>query len=222
MSLYIVVEGRRTEKKVYQAWLNLALPGFAKVATPSDVAPNSYYLISGNGYPRYIETITAAIADIKDNHTFNRLIVAVDSEELAFDERYAEILKVVEAADCHVPVNIIVQNPCIESWFLGNKAFIRTNPSQSELNQFLSHFDVCQKDPEQLPIPEGYSTKASYHLAYFKEACRERDLSYSKRRPGEVLKRHYLDALAQRFDNTGHIPSFGALLRLFRELGAAI
>jgi hypothetical protein len=58
----------------------------------------------------------------------------------------------------------------------------------------------------------GYLRKAHFHLNYLKEMLAERSHRYSKDRPGVVLEHSYFDALRQRCQRTGHLPSFQRLL----------
>lgn len=48
------IEGKRTEKKVYPAWLSILTPHLKKVNIAGDVSDDNYYLISGEGYPFFI------------------------------------------------------------------------------------------------------------------------------------------------------------------------
>jgi hypothetical protein len=47
MNLYFLVEGKRTEKKVYPAWLAHLLPELQRVQNYDQVNQNNYYLFSG-------------------------------------------------------------------------------------------------------------------------------------------------------------------------------
>ena len=67
----------------------------------------------------------------------------------------------------------------------------------------------------------GYNTKAQFHYDYLREMLSEQGLTYSKNTTGPVSEKHYLDALTERHDNTGHIASFGELLAVFSKLEEA-
>jgi hypothetical protein len=47
-----------------------------------------FYLISGNGYPNYLNIIENAIEDVNNLKNFDFLIVAVDSEDKTYQEKY--------------------------------------------------------------------------------------------------------------------------------------
>jgi len=64
MNLYFLVEGRRTEKKVYSAWIHHVFPHLRKAATIDEVESNHFFIISGNGYPSYYSRIPTALEDI--------------------------------------------------------------------------------------------------------------------------------------------------------------
>ncbi len=51
MNLYFLVEGKRTEPKIYPSWFEYLLPNYNKIQNPGKVSNNNYYLISGLGYP---------------------------------------------------------------------------------------------------------------------------------------------------------------------------
>ena len=46
MNLYFLVEGRRTEKKVYGAWIHYVFPHLRKAATIEEVESNHFFMIS--------------------------------------------------------------------------------------------------------------------------------------------------------------------------------
>ena len=54
MNLYFLVEGKRTENKVYPAWLKHLLPELQQVKNFDEVDKNNFYLFSANGYPSII------------------------------------------------------------------------------------------------------------------------------------------------------------------------
>ena len=54
MKAYFVVEGRRTEKKVYTAWLSHLVPELTRLNFCDEATANGYFLISAEGYPRII------------------------------------------------------------------------------------------------------------------------------------------------------------------------
>ncbi len=222
MNLYVLVEGRVTERRVYQAWFSYFFPELEKVDRIEDISDSHYFLISGDGYPSYVQRISAALKDIRAHRQIDHLFICVDAEEFGFDDKLAEIEQLIAMGPVPRSHFIIVQDCCIETWFLGNSRFMRQNPQSESLRTWKEFYDVSQADPEQMPRHEYYVTRAQFHLAYLKEMMRERDLSYSKTSPGPVVEEHYFRELVTRNQSTGHLKSFGRLVSVWRSLGASI
>jgi hypothetical protein len=110
-----------------------------------------------------------------------------------------------------------VQHCCIETWFLGNSKILRKHPQSNKLLEFKKFYDVSINDPELMDCPEGYLTKASFHLEYLKEMLIEQNpnLRYTKKYPGPTTEKAYLDALRQRCEKTEHLPSLKRLLDIW-------
>ena len=64
MNLFFLVEGRRTESKIYPAWLSYLLPQLQRVKNYRKITQNNYYLIDGGGYPSIKERIVYYIDEI--------------------------------------------------------------------------------------------------------------------------------------------------------------
>lgn len=67
-----------------------------------------------------------------------------------------------------------------------------------------------------------YLIRAQFHEEYLKEMFREHRLSYNKAKPKEVSERYYLEELVKRNRQTGHLPTFGDLIELWRRFGGVI
>ncbi|MCA9710132.1 MAG: hypothetical protein KDK70_30110, partial [Myxococcales bacterium] len=185
MSLYVVVEGDRTEPRLYRAWLPLLLPGIAEVRRIEDARGRAFFLIAGKGYPHYLDRIEAAIEDIRASQgRFTHLLVCIDAEEAGHDERLAEVEGAIARGRCPVASTVIVAECCVETWLLGNRRFIRPAPHDPELGQFLRHYDVRTLDPEGIAPHPGHRNRASLCLRYVQAAFRERHERYSKKNPG--------------------------------------
>ncbi|MEM0999584.1 MAG: hypothetical protein AAGN35_21180 [Bacteroidota bacterium] len=59
MNLYFLLEGKRTEPKVYPNWLKVLLPQYSRVAVADEARANNYYMILGFGYPSLSSCISA-------------------------------------------------------------------------------------------------------------------------------------------------------------------
>ena len=91
MNIYLVVEGSG-EKKVYRKWIPWLFPEYTIVNDLDKLSNNNIYIISGRGYPSYFDIIERAAEDVYTNPTINRLVVAVDSEEMSYDQKRKEDL----------------------------------------------------------------------------------------------------------------------------------
>ena len=224
MNCCYLVEGRQTEKKVYRAWLGHVFPDLVEAETIGQLAPegNHYVIVTGGGYPSYLSTIGQAIRDAIDTGNVSQMFVCVDAENETAEDRRSEISNVVEEFRVPFAVHIVVHNCCIETWFLGHGKMLRRNPQSEGLRRYKRFYDVSQNDPELMSCPADVVVKAPFHCEYLKEMLREQNLRYTKVHPGVVMDRSYLAALAQRWQDTRHIGSFGSLLEAWRELGGAI
>ena len=54
MNIYFLLEGRRTEKKVYRAWINHFIPHITEVSLYDKAFENNFFLLSLSGYPSVI------------------------------------------------------------------------------------------------------------------------------------------------------------------------
>jgi len=59
MNVYFLVEGRRTEKKIYPKWLSHLVPELTKVDFFEDVKEFNYKLFSGFGFPHLLHNFNA-------------------------------------------------------------------------------------------------------------------------------------------------------------------
>lgn len=222
MSLYIIVEGRRTEPRLLRAWLPLLAPAHQAAARVEDVGTRSYFVVAGFGYPSYHERIRAAVADIQRFPNFSWLVVMVDAEELSLADRRAEVQEVIEESRCPIPSVVLVADCCVETWLLGNRKMVRPQASTSELQAHLAHYDVRRHDPERMPLRSDYERRAPHHFDYLRAVFAERDMAFSKAHPGHAASPEYLHELRGRTkekDEGGwHLASFRELLLFFEEL----
>jgi hypothetical protein len=223
MKWYIVVEGRQTERKLYQSWLAHAFHGLERVARIEDMAENRYYLIVGHGYPSYLDRIRAAIDDIRDHGAaFDHLLVCVDAEEMSAEQRRAEIEDIIHEHSCTVDHTVAVHDCCIETWLLGNATLVRRNPQREALRRYQAFYDVRELDPESMPSMDRTKPRATFHHDYLCEMFRERTIHYSKSRPGHACEPTYLQELVKRVDTTAHLRSLAFLIERWRGLGAQL
>ena len=124
---YLVVEGDG-EKKVYEHWVPLINPSLSVVESLNEVQQNNLLINSGGGYPNYFEVIKNGVEDVATNEQLDRLVIAIDSEEMTYEEKWREIDEFVKKRGKSLDCKIIVQHFCLETWALGNKAIASRNP----------------------------------------------------------------------------------------------
>jgi hypothetical protein len=218
MNIHIVVEGAIGEKKVYQHWIPLVNPSLRYVQHISEIQDNHFTIVAGGGYPYYYEVIDAAVDDVNSHGNIDRFVVAVDSEDMSFDEKYTEIETRLSGSRCTAKVQIVVQHFCLETWALGNKVIIRPNPQDLKLREYKKFYDVRRRDPELLPPyqPEELN-RAQFAEKYLRRALQDkyRKLTYTKSNPDVLLHFKYFQRVKERLEQTGHIPSFGTFLTAF-------
>jgi hypothetical protein len=218
VNIYVVVEGEATEREVYRCWIPYANPTLVYVDHIGQVTGNNFLIIAGFGYPQYFDVVDAAIADVNENRQFDRLVIAVDSEEISLEERYTEIYDHVSGMPCRVEIRIVIQHFCLETWALGNRSIMSPSSQGLRLRQYKRFFDVSRSDPELMPgYPAEELNRSQFALRYLVCALQERyrNLTYIKSRPKALLNPKYFEKVRRRLMTTGHIHSFQAFLDAF-------
>jgi hypothetical protein len=222
MNIFILVEGK-TERKIYPKWLKQLLPTLTKVDRPALINQNNYCIVSGNGYPSILGYLKESIDEANRIGTFDFFIVIADTDDIDIADRELEIrdyvlknnIKLNDSTD----FVIILQRCCIETWFLGNRKIFKKNTQDTELNDWIKHFNVSIDDPETMISPTNYNGAiGNFHKMYLKKMLAERHISYSEIQPNAVTEPPYLDEIIKRFEQTGHIATFGALLDFCKKL----
>lgn len=218
MNIHVVTEGNVGEKKVYRHWIPLANPDLIYVDHISEIKNNNFSIISGGGYPNYFDIIGSAIEDVNVGGNIDRLVVAVDSEEMSYEEKKVEIQEFISKSTCHADVRIVIQHFCLETWALGNQIIISTKPKSEKLRSYMRLYNVRINDPELLPPHDQESlNRAQFAEKYLKTALLEKykQLTYSKSNPRALLHDKYFERVKQRTIRTGHIQSFCDFLNAF-------
>lgn len=222
MNLYFLVEGRNCERKLYPKWLTHLLPSYSQVEQYQAATENSYYLISGQGYPRLLDvTLPNAVEEVVTSTLYDYLVVVLDADDATVEMRIAEVearLADVDLGSCKL--KIIVQNCCIESWFLGNRNVFQRQPQDTNLSQYIRFYNVKDDDPELMGKPSYVqASKAAFHKRYLKLMLAERNIRYTEKSPSDVGELHYLSALQTRVtDEPTHLQTFQTLLDFCHEL----
>jgi hypothetical protein len=226
MNLYFIVEGRRTEKKVYPEWLNLLIPELNRVNWAFEATSNSYYLFNGNGFPALLHNhLSNSIKEVNELNKFNYLILVLDVDETTVEFRVNEVNSFIvenklKIENCELV--IIPQDKCIETWFLGNKSIYKSNPQSSVLRDYVKFYNVKNNDPELMPVFNGFNTHSQFHADYCTEFLRERNIRYSKNNPNGVTEAIYLNRLIERTKETNHIKSFKNFIEFCNEIRGKI
>jgi Domain of unknown function (DUF4276) len=210
MNLYFIVEGE-TERKVYPSWLSYLLPELERVKNPSQVQTNNYYLISGGGYPSLYEEVEAAVENINISQKYNYLIICTDAEENSVEYMQQEISEYFLENELNIEnsqLKIVIQNRCIETWFLGNSKIYSRQPQSQRLLEYNRYYDVSKECPELMGKYES-DVHAHFHEAYLKELFAAKNMQYSKTKPRDVQEEYYLQELQIRSQRqANHLPTF--------------
>jgi hypothetical protein len=208
MNLYFIVEGRRTEYKIYPSWLQHLLPGHQRISIVAKAQRKNYYLAHGQGIPSLYKFVQDAVEELNELGTFNFLVVCLDAEEGTLEQAKEDLMNSLAKRNLKpqgYEIKVIVQNRCMETWLLGNRRVFQRNPGDATLRSYVSHFDVSQGDPEQMPKLVSDATHAAFHLDYLKRILQQRNMEYTKVSPTAVTTPDYLDQLILRTKETNHL-----------------
>ena len=218
MNIYFLVEGRRTEKKVYPKWLKHLIPELIEINDPFAVETNNFYVFNGNGFPSILDNhLKNAVEDINTIGKFQYLVMCIDADEVNVAERTQEVYTFIKekAINLHATTKfvLIIQNRCIETWCLANRKVYKRNPSEALLQEYTNFYDVSNDDPELMGKLDDFTTHAQFHAAYLKEMLYERKISYSKSNPRGITEATYLKELITRARETNHIATFQSFIQ---------
>lgn len=224
MKLYLLVEGK-SELKIYPGWFSLLLPAFSKLDKFDDKSENGYFIISGLGYPHLLdEVLVNSVKDIKASNDYDFLVLVLDADECSSEERLKEVSNFIKKNRIkmgRVKLVVIIQNRCIETWLLGNTTFVKKLPSTQTMKEYKRFFDVRTQDPEEMGKLPEFNTHSQFHYDYLRETFKERNLSYSKSNPKEVVKKTYLNQLKSRVAKYPlHLSSFQTFLDFCRDVNS--
>lgn len=217
MNIYLVVEGQIGEKKVYSNWIKYINKQMQLVNSIDEISHNSVYIVSGGGYPNYFDIIENAAQDVM-TYNIDRLVVAIDSEDMTYEEKHHEVDEFIYNFGLNINYKIIVQHFCLETWALGNRIIVSRKPSSERVKKYRQIHDVLVYDPADLPpnMEEGLN-RAQFAERYLRALLNDnyKNLSYSKRNPEVLLHSKYYQRVFDRFTETGHIASFNDFLNAF-------
>ncbi len=78
---------------------------------------------------------------------------------------------------CSPKLLIIMQNRCIETWFLGNRKIYSRQPQSSPLLDYSCHYNISINCPELMANYPTFNTHAQFHEAYLRELFRAKNVS---------------------------------------------
>ncbi len=210
MNLYFLVEGRRSESKVYPKWLEYFLPELKRVDNYDEVEDNNYYLISGGGYPSIYHHLKNAMEEINSIPKYDYLILCLDADEATVEERSREVNNFIKKERLELldtRFKIIVQNRCIETWFLGNRIVYPRQPDGQTFIGYSKFYNVSIDDPESMGVYMTFKSVSLFHYSYLKEMLAERNIKYTKNMPRAVTEPPYIEQLVARVGDTPHLKS---------------
>lgn len=215
MNIYFLVEGF-TESGFYPKFLDYYFEGSLVKVDQYDLAiSNNYFLIGNGGYPfiytgptieqRGSASLKNAILDINSNPVYNYLVLCLDADELTVNEREIELEEYLAdfrkegiILNSHCEIKLVVQNRCIETWFLGNKNIFKRNPTEEPLISFVRYYNVKDNDPELMGNYNSTFTYQDFHHQYLRHLFMERRLSYKKGLLNVVGTEKFINSLFKR------------------------
>ena len=220
MNLYILVEDGKSGHRLLDRWVNELLPFLTRVASVDEVINNHYVIFSGLGYPRILGTDSSSpqknilgqtIQTINQSQKFDYLLIFLDGDDEGVERRKAitthKINSYSQSLCC--PFKIFVQNKCIETWLLGNRA-IFPNEYSKNFRPFIHHYNVSILDPELMEMDQRrvVNTNALYHERYLRQMMQEIGHRYSKSRPDPMMySPDFILGLQERVNGTNHLRS---------------
>lgn len=229
MNYYFLLEDEKSFIKVLPHWLKYMGFNNERVADIKYISKNNYVMQSGQGVTQLITNILYKTIDTiyENKGKVDELIVILDSEEYDSKFRIDQVNEIIEQYKNEKTINeefsyrVFACNHCFETWLLGNETlYPNAEPNfESDFNKYYNHYNIKSDDPENLlPPKESEETIATYHFHYFHEACRYNKIRYCKKRPENVAKIEYFEAIVNRIKTTKHLKSFEDFYKYFSEL----
>lgn len=225
MNIYFLVEGKRTEMKVYPKWLSYLVPELQRVQWHYQVVKNNYCMLTGDGFPSLLDTqLKNSIEDINSSNCFDYFVICLDADNQSIEACKQEVLDFMETKkivlNTNVQFEIIVQNKCLETWFLANPNIFKKNPHNEFLRECVAFYNIKKDDPELMGKLFDFEGSTSiFHFEYFKELLLEKaKVHYSKNNPKEVVEEYFLKQLIKRNQKTNHIQSFQYFIEFCQKI----
>lgn len=211
MTIYVAVEGE-VEGIVFPRWISRLNSTLTQVNAVSLLAENTFYVVSGHGYPQYLKIVAAAAQDVRNLGIVDRLVVSVDAESMSVEQKQEQLRSIVGVLPSSVELRLVVANCCFESWALGNRRLCSRpigDMHSPELAEYRTQYDICVRDPELMPtLCQEQLNRAQFAYRYLSLLVKEKGRIYSKHSPYYVAEHKYLDALERRVAETEQMLTF--------------
>lgn len=228
MNFYMLVEGKLTEKLVYPKLLKHYKPEYERVFHLPDIKNNNYYIQSGFGVPNFYDKILPSIEDINEHNLkctqkIDCFVACLDADFLGSvedtnDRLERELLKAAQqGASLGIKDVFIIQNKCIETWFLGNSLAFPMENYTDKFKPYARHYNVSTNDPEYMDSADSRSI-GNYTKDYLRSMLNESEKSYSVSNVSAVTQPEYIKEMDKRCKVTGHINSFNSFLQFLKLL----
>jgi hypothetical protein len=229
MNIYFLVEGKRTEMKVYPKWLSYLVPELRRSAAFNTVTKNNYFIFSGNGFPSLLDNhLRNCVIDINNTGNYDYFVICLDADDQNIEACKQEIIDFMTTENIclneKTQFKIIVQNKCLETWFLANPKIFKKNPSSDFLRECIAFYDVQKEDPELMEkLPSFEGSTSVFHSSYFQELLFEKaKIHYTKNNPREVGEEYFLKQLMERNQKTNHIQTFQYFIQFCEQIRAEV
>lgn len=231
MNCYFLVEGKETEVALYPKLISYFLPEYKKVDDVKNISKNNYCIFAGYGYPdvvdRRLKGSVNLIKDIntKSKHTgikIDSLIIVIDADRFqtfetanqAINQRINNLKSEIKAAK--IKIYPVIQNRCIESWFLANDCIF---PKQYDegFKKFVDYYNVNLYDPEKMGSDNSAMTDGQFAYSYLCEMALQNGQRYSKNSIDYVSTNEGINAIYNRYKK-GDIHSFKTFLDVIEKM----
>lgn len=206
---------------------------YTKVNSIEEITYNSYIIKSGNGYPHVFNKMSNTLNTISDfNKKSRRNGIKIDFLVLVIDADYYDSLSAARQGveqrlrkldsnikEAKIKVKYIIQNQCIESWFLGNRAAFPQKYNE-EFSKFVKYFNVKETNPEKMKAPYGSGVNnAHYALDYLQSMLRQTGNEYAKSKTDYISTPEYISEIYERYLD-GDLKSFGDFIKVSKNMNS--
>jgi hypothetical protein len=231
MNIAFLVEGT-TELRLYPKWINYfsKTPLVECTTGYQDVVANPFTIFNVEGIGKMKKEMEAAIKDLQNNPVFDYLVVVVDADDNNTTASTVLIQAILSDPDMPtLPVNcqlkIIVQQVCIETWFIGHSEHFLAAKSCGDrgIRHSMSEYDALNQDPALMPNQRAATVHSigAYHADFLRKMLNgaNRNWRYGKTTAHLLIDLPYLQRLEQRLIETPtHLQSFSNMILFLKSL----